>query len=238
MTTKLLSVLLALAILGSGLAAGASDGIGIGNQTTTETDSRVVFGDADLTTERGGTVSIPVELTGTDTASLKIGTEDAVNYALDVTVEDGNGDGQVVVVFDTDAAGEPNATKVTTEASEDAATVNDETADFEGEPPYPALAPGAYPVELYDDEDRFVAESRLRIEEASTTEGPMTETTVDETTDIATTMDETTDIATTEEDTTDIATETSDDTESSVPGFGPTVALVALAGAAMLVARR
>lgn len=150
MNERATRVLLALTVLLAGTAVGASTAVGIGAQTTTESDTRIAFGDGEMETERGGNVTIPVELDGTDAATLKIGTDDAVNYALVVTVTDGNGDGTVAVEFDTDAAGEDDPTKVTTRLDADDATVESEIEHLGGEPPHRPLSAGTYPVELYE----------------------------------------------------------------------------------------
>lgn len=233
MRTKLVSALLALALVASGAALGAPTDVVQSQETTAAAnDAPVEFGDDRLTVERGGSVTIPVLFDGTDRATVKIGSEETVNYALVVTVEDGNGDGRVEVTFDTDAVGEPNATKVTTEASADGATVESEVEHFDGEPPYPALARGAYPVMLYEGTgtDRTRVEKiRMSIVEASTT----TEAT--ETTSTLRDATETTSEATA---TTTDAPETTHRGTADTPGFGPGPALVALAAAATLFARR
>lgn len=233
MTRKIARALLALAVLVGGTAVGVSTAVGIGAQTTTVGDSRIAFGDGEMETERGGNVTVPVVLEGTDTATLKIGSDDAVNYALVVTVTDGDGDGSVAVSFDTDAAAEDDVTKVTTRSDADDATVKSEVEHFGGEPPYRPLSVGNYPVTLYDGDSEdaaFVAESRLRILESSTT------ATTAEATDSGTGPSTTTDVVTEPEPTG--STETAADAEGTVPGFGSALALVALAAAATLAARR
>lgn len=238
MTERATRTLFALAVLLAGTALGASTAVGIDGQTTTESDTRIAFGDGEMETERGGNVTIPVELEGTDTATLEIGREDVVNYALVVTVTDGNGDGSVVVEFDTDAAGEDDAAKVTTRDGADDVAVESEVEHVNDEPPHPPLAADNYPVALYEgtgDDRVFVQVSEMRVLESETT-------TVGETTDVPTEEPTTTDIVT-EPEPTDTTETTSDGTDPAdgvgdVPGFGPALTLAALAAAAALAARR
>ncbi|MFC7202374.1 BGTF surface domain-containing protein [Haloferax namakaokahaiae] len=56
------------------------------------------FNESVVTDERGDVVAIPVLLENADTATLSIGTSDQ-GYAANVTVEDGNDDGEVVVLW-------------------------------------------------------------------------------------------------------------------------------------------
>lgn len=228
MTRAIVRTALAIAVLVGAIAAGAATAAGIGEQTTTEVESHVTFGDGPTATERGGNATVPVELEGADTATLKIGSEEAVNYALVVTVTDGDGDGAVAVSFDTGAAGEDDPGKVAARSAGDSVRIESETEHFGGEPPHPPLAAGSYPVELYEgsgDDRRFVAESRLVIEESETTAGA-TDAPTSTTTD-----------AVTEPEPTE-ATPATDGVEGDVPGFGLVVGLVALAAAALLAVRR
>ncbi|NEU57390.1 PGF-CTERM sorting domain-containing protein [Halorussus sp. MSC15.2] len=230
MRPKFVNALLALVLVTSGVALGAPAEAVQSQKTTPETadGNGVGFGADTVQTERGGNVTIPVQLNDTDAATVKIGSEDVVNYALVVNVEDGNDDGRVALTFDTDAAGEPNATKVTTDAAADDATVHSEVEHFGGESPYPPLAVGDYPVTLYasnDTDAEAVAELHAVITAASTTTDAA-ETSTDEPT------------ATTTSEPTTTATETTTDADGGVPGFGPGLTVVALAGAAMLAGRR
>jgi len=232
MNRAIARAVVAIAVLVGATAAGAATAVSIGAQSTTEGDSHVAFGDGVIATERGGNATIPVEMEGTDTATLQIGSDEAVNYALVVTVTDGDGDGAVAVSFDTDAAGEDGATKVATRSAADSVAVESETEHFGGEPPHPPLDPGTYPIELYEGsgEDRkFVAESRMVIEEAETTTEATTTTGETTTTDAGTEPEPTGTTA---------ATAATDGIEGDVPGFGPVVGLVALAAAALLAVRR
>lgn len=230
MRARIISVLLAVAVLTSaGIAAGVPNANPQDSQTTTEDDARVAFGDGEIRTERGGTVPIPIELNATDTATVKIGSDDAVNYALVVTVTDGDDDGTVTISFDTDAVAEDDATKVTTHSDADSATVRSEVEYMGGDPPHPSLEPGNYPLELFagnSTDTPLASAAQMVIEESDTTTRESTETTEESTT--------TTDIVTEPEPT----ETTTDDAAGDVPGFGPIVALIAVTAAAMLVGRR
>lgn len=229
MRTKLSSALLALALVTSGVALGAPTDAVHDQETTAEANADVEFGDDAIRTEHGGNATLTVLLNDADEATVKIGSDDRVNYALVVTVTDGNDDGRVVLTFDTDAAGEPNATKVTTDAVDDDATVTDEIEYLGNEPSKSPLDVGNYPITLYSgtaaDGDPVETASMVIEEAETTTESTETTTTTTEGP-----------IETSE--TTEITETTTDDAAGNVPGFGPALALVALAAAAILAARR
>lgn len=233
MRARIVSVLLAVVVLTiAGTATGVPNANLQDSQTTTEGDVRVTFGDGEIRTERGGTVPIPIELNATDTATVKIGSDGAVNYALVVTVTDGDADGAVALSFDTDAVAEDDATKVTTRSDADSATVRSEVEHMGGDPPHPSLAPGSYPLELFagnSTDAPLASVARMVIEESDTTTGEPTETAEKPMT--------TTDVVT-EPEPIETTETTTDDTAGDVPGFGPVLALVTLAVAAMLAARR
>jgi PGF-CTERM protein len=232
MRTKLFSTFLVLALVTSGVALGAPTDAVQDDESTAD----VEFGDDVVRTENGGNATFTGLLNDADEAAVKIGSDDSVNYALVVTVTDGNEDRRVVLTFDTDAAGEPNVTKVTTDAAADDATVTDEIEYLGDESPKPPLDAGNYPVTLYSrtaaDSDP-VETATMVIEEAETTT-ESTETTT-------TTSEATTETAKESMTTTDVVTDpetTTDDVAGDVPGFGALLALVGLAATALLAARR
>lgn len=86
--------------------------------------------DADVVeTTAGETAEIPVTLSETDTATVKIGSE-RVNYIATVAVHDGNDDQTVTLQYDTSKAGHGGAFSVADDA--DTVTVESET-DFDDE---------------------------------------------------------------------------------------------------------
>jgi hypothetical protein len=99
------------------------------------------FGEGIVAASAGETIEIPVELNGADRATVYFG-GDAVNVHIPVTVEDGNGDGVVVLQIASDTGGAGGA-GVSTKAAADDASV----AEAVDRPQ--ALAPGEYPMELY-----------------------------------------------------------------------------------------
>ncbi len=82
------------------------------------------FGESVFATEAGETAEIAVTLSDTETATVRIGSE-AVNYVATVTVRDGNGDGNVVLRYDTAKAGSGGAFAVAADA--DSVSVTDES---------------------------------------------------------------------------------------------------------------
>ncbi|ELZ78229.1 hypothetical protein C455_11118 [Haloferax larsenii JCM 13917] len=70
-----------------------------------------IGGDGVINDERGDVVAIPVTLTNTDTATLTIGTE-GDGYQANVTVEDGDEDGEVVVLWDSSKSTSTNVDTV------------------------------------------------------------------------------------------------------------------------------
>ncbi len=79
-------------------------GSGVSVESDTVTVSEAADGDADfaqnvVTDQRGDVVAIPITLSNTDEATVTIGTEDQ-GYQANVTVEDGNDDGEVILLWD------------------------------------------------------------------------------------------------------------------------------------------
>lgn len=94
--------------------------------------------------QRGDVASIPIELTGTDTATLVLGSAD-LNYRVNVTVRDGNGDGEVTVRWNTDRAGHDADAAFTAADPADSVIATREVGDLaEGR----HVAATAYPASL------------------------------------------------------------------------------------------
>ncbi|MDR5656682.1 PGF-CTERM sorting domain-containing protein [Halodesulfurarchaeum sp. HSR-GB] len=79
---------------------------------------------------QGDVAAITVELSETDEGTLLIGNHDDDGYQLNMTVTD-DGDDQVTVYFDTDAAGQSNDVWVDTADEDDEYTVESSTNDWD-----------------------------------------------------------------------------------------------------------
>jgi len=235
MRAKLVSALLVCAVLLGG-AVGASmaeQNSQITDRSTNQTGSTAAFAPDTVEVRHGGTATIPVRFDGTDTATVRVGSE-AVNYVVLVTVTDGDGDGEADLRFDTDAVAEPNQTLVTTAEESDDATVKTVVEEhFNSGPPHPALDAGNYPLAVFvgnATEENETDTARMRILEATTTTTERkTETKTSETTEKPTQFTTATEIETTTDAT---------DSGPGVPGFGVGAALAALAAAALMAIRR
>jgi len=98
-----------------------------------------------VTVSQGETAEIPVSVTDGGKKTLSVGSE-AVNYQINATVSDDDSDGEVLVLFDTAAAGTDSETLSVADDG-DSVTV---TAP---EPELPStLAPGTYSYRLFDGE--------------------------------------------------------------------------------------
>ncbi|WP_410765265.1 ArtA-dependent S-layer glycoprotein [Haloferax sp. DFSO60] len=78
-------------------------GVTVESDTVTVTaaaDSNADFGTSVVSEQVGDIAEITITMTGTSTADVTIGSDD-VGYTADVTVEDGNDDGEVVLLFNT-----------------------------------------------------------------------------------------------------------------------------------------
>lgn len=106
-----------------------------------QSNATATFEDTIVTAERGATVALTVVLDGTDRATLSVGREADLNYVLNATVEDGNGDGRVVVLLDLEAAG-LEATPLSTASDADSVTVTRETVVGD------SIEPADYPMTL------------------------------------------------------------------------------------------
>jgi len=106
--------------------------------TATDDDENVV------TVSQGETAEIPVSLADGGNKTLSVGSE-AVNYQINATVSDDDGDGEVLVLFDTAAAG-------TEEATVSVADDGDSLAVTSPEPDLSStLDPAAYTYRVFDD---------------------------------------------------------------------------------------
>ncbi|NHN43221.1 hypothetical protein G9C85_16510 [Halorubellus sp. JP-L1] len=103
------------------------------------------FAEQLYTATAGETVSIPVTLSDRETATVVFGS-DATNVVIPVTVEDGNGDGRVVLQFET-AVDAPNEHGMSAKADADEVTVPQDVERPE------SLAPGNYDLEIYESAD-------------------------------------------------------------------------------------
>lgn len=95
-----------------------------------------------ITVEQGDTATIPVVLDNASTVTVAIGS-DGVNYRINATVSDGNGDGRVDLLFNTTAAGNEGET-LSVENSSDSLTITDDE-DKIGD----ILDPAGYDLHLY-----------------------------------------------------------------------------------------
>jgi len=89
------------------------------------------------------TAEIPVAVGDADTATLSVGDEDDVNYRINATARDENGDGRVVFVLDPAAAGNESTPTMTVRDDGDTVSINSET-DVDG-----PLSPATYDLVLY-----------------------------------------------------------------------------------------
>nr|WP_241768058.1 surface glycoprotein [Haloferax sp. ATB1] len=74
-------------------------------------DGRADFSESVITDQRGDVVAIPVTLENTDTATVTIGSDDE-GYSANVTVEDGNDDGEVVVLWNSYESNDTSVSQV------------------------------------------------------------------------------------------------------------------------------
>ncbi|RLM83580.1 PGF-CTERM sorting domain-containing protein, partial [Haloarcula sp. Atlit-7R] len=80
-----------------------ASGVSVESDTITVEDAgegSADFGESVITEQRGDVVAIPVTVENTDTATVSIGRFEQ-GYAANVTVEDGNDDGVVTLLFNT-----------------------------------------------------------------------------------------------------------------------------------------
>ncbi len=108
-----------------------------------ETPERTERGENVVAVSQGETAEIPLSMSDGGSKTLSVGSE-ATNYRINATVSDDDGDGEVLVLFDTAAAGTDGATLGVADDG-DSLTVT------EPEPALPStLDPAAYPYRVYD----------------------------------------------------------------------------------------
>ncbi|WP_227355457.1 DUF7827 domain-containing protein [Haladaptatus salinisoli] len=188
-------------------------------QEAGDSNDTVAFNDSIYDVKRGGTAPINLSLSGLDGVTVRIGGGQAT-CKLNATVTDGNGDGRIVLFFDTSKAGSGDGAALSMKADADSLTVKNETK-LDGN-----LGGGMYGITVYNgtgENVSAIAHGGLNVQGDGTSDGTTTtdDGSSDETTTTTTPGDATT---TTQSD--------------GQPGFGLGVALVALAGVALLARRR
>ncbi|WP_367175279.1 BGTF surface domain-containing protein [Haloarcula rubripromontorii] len=108
-------------------------------QTPTETDSDEEV----VTVPQGGTAEIPISMRDGGDKTLSVGSE-AVNYQINATVSDDDDDGEVLVLFDTAAAGRDSETLSVADDG-DSLTVTATEPDLSS-----PLAPAAYTYRVFE----------------------------------------------------------------------------------------
>ncbi|SFR91648.1 hypothetical protein SAMN05216559_0950 [Halomicrobium zhouii] len=93
--------------------------------------------------QENGTAEIAVAVGDADAATLSVGDEDDVNYQINATARDENGDGRVVFVLDPTAAGNESAPTMMVRDDGDSVTITSET-DVDG-----PLSPATYDLAVY-----------------------------------------------------------------------------------------
>lgn len=184
------------------------------------------FAESQYEASQTGTAVLTVALNDTDAADLQVGSEGA-GYTLNATLVDEDGDGTVAVEFLVPNAGTDDPTLV----AGDGTAVEDVSESTFHDPP---LAPGAYRLAVSATGDQPSDVGRLTIEEATQTTAL--------TTTYAPTDDDLAETTSASETTQAVETSTAPTTENGsnggAPGFGATAALLGLAAAALLAARR
>ncbi|ODR79225.1 PGF-CTERM sorting domain-containing protein [Haladaptatus sp. W1] len=172
--------------------------------------------------EQGETVTMNVTLEDLDAMTVQLG-GGAMDYKLNASVTDGNGDGTVVLVFDTAKAGSGDGSALTTTADADELTVKNETT-VDGE-----LPANMYGITVY----AGTGDSALTIEYGGlNVKGDATNGSRTTATNTSTTYDESGMTTTTSND----STTTTD--SSGQPGLGVGVSVVALVAVALLARRQ
>ncbi len=190
-------------------------------QQADDTNGTVTFNDSIYDVTRGDTATMNLTLTDLDNITVQVGGGQS-DYTLNATVTDGNGDGQVVLLFDTAKAGSGDGTALTTKSDADNLTVTNETT-VDGE-----LPANMYGLTVYagtGENASAIAHGGLNVQADGTTDARTTTTT--------TTDDGSGDETTTTTDATTTTTES-----DGQPGFGVAVAVTALAGVTLLARRR
>jgi len=121
----------------------------------------LAFDETVMTAHEGRSTEIPVSVGDRDRATLVIGGQ-KVNYWLNATLVDGDGDGRVVAAIDAWAAGR-DAPALTAVDADDRVSIDSETTFGD------SIAPVEYDMRLYrnDDHDDTVDVGTLSVEEAA-----------------------------------------------------------------------
>lgn len=134
-TLQTVLLVLAIAVIASPAASVTSSDYGVADE---------------VTVTQGETVTIPVSLPTNETASLVVG-DQTVGYRLVATVNDGNGDGKVVVAFDTQTAGSDGDPVVATAEADDI-SIHSESQLRHPYQSVPVLDAGEYQLSVKPDE--------------------------------------------------------------------------------------
>jgi PGF-CTERM protein len=191
-----------------------------------DANSSVSFNRSIYEVEQGETATMNLSLEDMDAMTVQLG-GGAMDYKLNASVTDSNGDGTVVLVFDTAKAGSDDGSALTTKADADELTVKNETK-VDGE-----LPANMYGITVYagiGDSAPTIGYGGLNVQgDESNTSRTAT------TTDTTTTPDESGEGMTT----TTTSNESTTTTDSSgQPGFGVEISVVALAAVALLTRRQ
>lgn len=188
-----------------------------------DANSTVSFNRSIYEVEQGETITMNVTLEDMDAMTVQLG-GGAMDYKLNASVTDGDGDGTVVLTFDTAKAGSGDGSALTTKADADELTVKNETT-VDGE-----LPANMYGITVYagtGDSAPTIEYGGLNVK-GDATNGSRTTTA----TDATTTYDDSNMTTTTSND----STTTTD--SSGQPGFGVGISVVALAAVTLLSRRR
>ena len=132
--TTLVALLFASLVVGSAAAAPVAVDASPAAQpasTAQQATASVSLNQSMYEVERGETAALAVDLRNVDEATVEIDSSEA-DYALNATVTDGDGDGTVVLLFDTAEAGSGDGAALATAADGDGLTVNNAT-ELDGE---------------------------------------------------------------------------------------------------------
>ncbi|KZN24444.1 PGF-CTERM sorting domain-containing protein [Haladaptatus sp. R4] len=226
----LVSLLASGSVIGPAAATTAGNAMSADNPAVQSPDlfendanSTVTFNRSMYEVQKGETVTMSFDLKDADAITVQIG-GGAKAYKLNATVTDGNGDGTVVLIFDTSKAGSGDGSALTVNG-DDGLTVKNETKS--------EFSPDMYGLTVYAGTGKNVPKigyGGLEVKGDSTTTRETTSGSDSETT---TTNHERTTTTTANDSST---TTTSD--SGGQPGFGLGVSVVALAAVALLARRQ
>ncbi len=175
--------------------------------------------------QKGNTVAMNFSLKDADTVTVQIGGGQK-KYKLNATVTDANGDGTVVLLFDTSKAGSGDASALTVKGNDKLSFTNETKAK---------LAPDMYGLTVYAGAHGNAAQlgyGGLQVKGETTS---TRSTTSDSASTTPTTYDESGMTSTTMDDNTSTTTTSNG---SGQPGFGLGVSVVAFAAVALLARRQ